>query len=74
VVRGCPVSQSPRAWQADLRAAEKARQIRYAAATTALTPQPVTAVTAAQAAAELVGLRIVAERIAGQDGKGGNSA
>jgi putative transposase len=39
--------------QADLRAAEKARRIRYAAATTAVPPQPVTAVTAAEAAAEL---------------------
>ena len=39
--------------QADLRAAEKARRIRYAAATAAVPPQPVTAVTAAQAAAEL---------------------
>jgi putative transposase len=39
--------------QADLRAAEKARRIRYAAATAALPPRPVTAVTAAQAAAEL---------------------
>ena len=39
--------------QADLRAAERARRIRYAAATVAVPPQPVTAVTAAQAAAEL---------------------
>jgi putative transposase len=39
--------------QADLRAAEKARRIRYAAATTAVPPQPVTGVTAAEAAAEL---------------------
>src|SRR5258708_27693300 len=39
--------------QADLRAAEKARRIRDAAATTAVPPQPVTAVTAAQATAEL---------------------
>src|SRR5260370_40055641 len=39
--------------QADLRAAEKARRIRYAAVTTAVPPQPVTAVTAAEAAAEL---------------------
>jgi putative transposase len=41
--------------QADLRAAEKARRIRYAAATAAVPPQRVTAVTAAQAAAELAG-------------------
>jgi putative transposase len=41
--------------QADLRAAEKTRRIRYAAATAAVPPQPVTAVTAAQAAAELAG-------------------
>lgn len=41
--------------QADLRAAEKARRIRYAAATTAVPPQPVTPVTAAQAAAEIAG-------------------
>jgi len=39
--------------QADLRAAERARRIRYAAATAAVPPQPVTAVTAAEAAAEL---------------------
>ena len=39
--------------QADLRAAEKARRIRYAAATAAVPPQPVAAVTAAEAAAEL---------------------
>src|SRR6266496_4648503 len=39
--------------QADLRAAEKARRIRYAAATAAVPPQPVAAVTGAEAAAEL---------------------
>jgi putative transposase len=39
--------------QADLRAAEKARRIRYAAATTAAPPQPISAVTVAQATAEL---------------------
>ncbi len=39
--------------QADLRAAEKARRIRYAAVTAAVPPQPVTGVTAAEAAAEL---------------------
>jgi putative transposase len=39
--------------QADLRAAEKARRIRYAAATTPTPPQRVSAVTAAQATAEL---------------------
>lgn len=38
---------------ADLRAAEKNRRTRYAAATTADPPQPVTAVTAAQVATEL---------------------
>jgi hypothetical protein len=38
--------------QADLRAAGKDRRIRYAAATVPAPPQPVTAVTAAQAAAE----------------------
>ena len=38
---------------ADLRAAEKARRIRYAAATAAVPPQPVAAVTGAEAAAEL---------------------
>ena len=38
---------------ADLRAGEKSRRIRYAATTTAAPPQRVTAVTAAQAAAEL---------------------
>jgi len=42
-----------RCLQADLRAAEKARRIRYAAVTTAVPPQPVAAVTAAEAAAEL---------------------
>src|SRR5258708_16561268 len=39
--------------QADLRAAEEARRIRYAAVTTAVPPQPVTAVTAAEAPAHL---------------------
>ncbi len=39
--------------QTDLRAAEKDRRIRAAAATGAAPPQPVTAVTSAQAAAEL---------------------
>src|SRR5260370_8046733 len=39
--------------QADLRAAEKARRIRYAAVTAAVPPQPVTTVTVAEAAAEL---------------------
>lgn len=39
--------------QADLRAAEKTRRIRYAAATTPGPARPVTAVTAQQAAAEL---------------------
>lgn len=39
--------------QADLRAAEKARRIRYAAATTPGPAQPITAVTAEQAASEL---------------------
>ena len=38
---------------ADLSAAEKNRRTRYAAATTTDPPQPVTAVTAAQAATEL---------------------
>jgi putative transposase len=42
-----------RQMQADLRAAEKARRVRYAAATAAAPPQPVTALTSAQAAAEL---------------------
>jgi hypothetical protein len=46
---------SRRRLQADLRAAEKTRRVRYAAATAAAPPQPVTAVTAAQAAAELAG-------------------
>ncbi len=36
----------------DLRAAERARRVRYAAATTAAPPQPLNAVTAEQAAAE----------------------
>lgn len=39
--------------QGDLRAAERARRVRYAASTTASAPQPVTAITAGQAAAEL---------------------
>jgi putative transposase len=39
--------------QADLRAAERARRVRYAAATTAAPPQPLDAVTAEQAASEL---------------------
>ncbi len=38
--------------QKDLRAAERARRVRYAAATTAAPPQPLNAVTAEQAAAE----------------------
>ncbi|WP_241992712.1 Mu transposase C-terminal domain-containing protein [Cryobacterium lactosi] len=39
--------------QADLRKAEKARRIRYAAVTTAVPPQPISTVTVAQATAEL---------------------
>ena len=39
--------------KADLSAGEKSRRIRYAAATTAAPPQPVTALTSAQVAAEL---------------------
>lgn len=39
--------------KADLRAAEKARRVRYAAATTPAPPQQVSAVTAAEATAEL---------------------
>lgn len=39
--------------KADLSAGEKSRRIRYAAATTAGPPQPVTALTSAQVAAEL---------------------
>jgi putative transposase len=39
--------------QADLRAAERARRVRYAAATIAAPPQPLDAVTAEQAASEL---------------------
>jgi len=42
--------------QADLRAAERARRVRYAAATTAAPPQPLDAVTAEQAATELAEL------------------
>ena len=42
--------------QADLRAAERARRVRYAAATTAAPPQPLEAVTAEQAASELAEL------------------
>lgn len=41
---------------ADLRAAERARRVRYAAATTAAPPQPLDAVTAEQAASELAEL------------------
>ena len=37
--------------QADLRSAERARRVRYAAATTAAPPQPLDAVTAAEQAA-----------------------
>jgi len=39
--------------QADLRAAEKARRTRYAAATTPAPEQPISTVTAAEAAVEL---------------------
>lgn len=42
--------------RADLRAAERARRVRYAAATTAAPPQPLDAVTAEQAATELAEL------------------
>jgi putative transposase len=42
--------------RADLRAAERARRVRYAATTTAAPPQPLDAVTAEQAATELAEL------------------
>ena len=59
-----------KALKADLRAAEKARRTRYAAATEAEPAQPVHGITSAQAAAELAAtdvppLRLVAEPASG---------